>query len=352
MLQKKVSPSSQLEDLNVVVIDVGLAELFGSGHQKPSRSQERAGTLATMAPEVLMGNFSYKCDIWGIGCMLFAIFNSKPFYIPDGKGGQALYGYPFYPSATEADPYGTQTLLEAQQVGPPMDQVATASSGAKELIWWMLQFDENSRPDAQACLSSAWLSAPRPTGSAGSGVPITRQLLDTLVKDRDHRSWWRAITVQAAALLPASKIEPLARIFEAVDLDGDCRVDRMELAVALRRLGVPAEAAENAAIAADYDNDGLIEWSEFVACCLPASKELFGVALQVAFQSFDLDNDGSLDKNEVMHLLQSGQIDTKHLPSSRTVEAMVEELDRDHNGRISFAEFHDYFMHADGGNRA
>ncbi len=32
-------------------------------------------------------DFSYKCDIWSLGCILYSLFCEKPSYVPDGKGG-------------------------------------------------------------------------------------------------------------------------------------------------------------------------------------------------------------------------------------------------------------------------
>lgn len=41
--------------------------------------------------------------------------------------------------------------------------------------------------------------------------------------------------------------------------------------------------------------DGLIEFSEFVAVCLPAARELFAISLQTAFHHFDTNSNGNLD---------------------------------------------------------
>lgn len=56
-----------------VVIDVGLAELFPVSEADSFRSADPAGTLATMAPEVVRGSFNAKCDVWSLGCCLYAL---------------------------------------------------------------------------------------------------------------------------------------------------------------------------------------------------------------------------------------------------------------------------------------
>uniref|UniRef100_A0A7S4RSE4 non-specific serine/threonine protein kinase n=1 Tax=Alexandrium monilatum TaxID=311494 RepID=A0A7S4RSE4_9DINO len=347
MLREKVTKGSCLEQIETVVIDVGMAELFGPQHSKSSRSNQRAGTPATIAPEVIRGDFSYKCDIWSLGCMLFAMFNSRPFLIP-GPQGEMLYMYPFYPTPTQEDPQGLEALFAAQQRGPPMEQVASASPAAQEVILRMLQFSENLRPNAQECLVMPWLSL-RPSTTHQGEVRFSKELVNAITQEREDMRLWRATVLQAASKLPGSTLEMLEQVFEDMDVRKRGSLSLRELAQALERLGVSPKQAAQAAEAADFDSDGQIEWSEFAALCLPASRELFAVSLQVAFQSFDLNQDGVLDPGEVLELLRSGSVDEVHMPTSRAVEVMVAELDRDCNGRISFSEFHDYFVHAAGG---
>lgn len=48
-----------------------------------------------MAPEVLMGDFSYKCDIWSLGCMIFAVYNSQPLLGRASTRGARRQHFPF-----------------------------------------------------------------------------------------------------------------------------------------------------------------------------------------------------------------------------------------------------------------
>eukprot|EP00439_Symbiodinium_sp_Y106_P042797 s4347_g5.t1 len=93
-----------------VVIDVGLAELFPPSEADSFSSADPAGTLATMAPEVIRGNFNAKCDVWSLGCCLYALLCHKPLRLEDvkgeGKGEVELYDYfyPFSPPPDESRP--------------------------------------------------------------------------------------------------------------------------------------------------------------------------------------------------------------------------------------------------------
>ena len=52
MLRKKVTCDSPVDEIHVVIIDVGMSELFGDRHGKDDRCKDFGGTLFTMAPEV------------------------------------------------------------------------------------------------------------------------------------------------------------------------------------------------------------------------------------------------------------------------------------------------------------
>lgn len=345
MLRFKVTADSPIEDIHAIIIDVGLAELFGNQHGKNNRSDQLAGSLSTMAPEVIGRDFSFKCDVWSLGIMLFAIYNAVPQYIPDGEGGQVLFTYPFFPQPTDEDPYGLAGLVAAQRAGPPMAQIAHASRDAKDIIMKMLTFNERKRPTAPEALAHRFLQNTDPSKS----VELTGAQVDSLLKHREQKTWWHAMISAAASQIPATKVMHLADVFRTIDADSNGFIEKEELSSRLESLGVSKEAAAKAADAADYDNSGKIEWSEFVAAMLPASQELFATALQISFSHFDTNHDGHLDREEISALLNSGNISKDHMPN-KTVDQMIAEMDTNHDGEIDFAEFHHFFMFAEAQN--
>ena len=43
-----------------------------------------SGTPITMAPEVWQENYTSKCDVWSVGCMLFQILTGKNPFLAKG----------------------------------------------------------------------------------------------------------------------------------------------------------------------------------------------------------------------------------------------------------------------------
>jgi len=344
MLRTKVTSESPIEEIHVVVIDVGLSELFGPQHGKEVRSTHFAGNLSTIAPEVIAHDFSHKCDIWSIGCLLFATLNSRPIFYTDQEGQRVLWTYPFVPVPSEKDQLGLRSLIDAHVAGPPMDVVAHASSEAQDAVERMLQINERQRPSANECLELSWFA------SHQKRCNLNDSQVNTLLTfhEREARFWCAATAAKAATQLPLAKLVPLVDTFKAINQSNSGCISRGELSRALQCSGVSSKRADAAAECANLTKTGEIEWSEFVAVMLPSSPEIFNAALDLAFRHFDANRDGYIDQTELEQLLQSGQIGKSgsNLPSSflpRAVQMMINEIDADDDGLISAKEFIDWF---------
>jgi calcium-dependent protein kinase len=60
--------------INIKVIDFGTA-LF---YSPETRINETLGTPYYIAPEVLVGNYTEKCDMWSIGVIMFIMLSGTP----------------------------------------------------------------------------------------------------------------------------------------------------------------------------------------------------------------------------------------------------------------------------------
>lgn len=85
---------------------------------------------------------------------------------------------------------------------------------------------------------------------------------------------------------------------------------------------------------ADIDQNGTIEFGEFVTAAMK-QDELHSIKkLQNAFNAFDTDKNGSIDKEELMKVFEfSEDYDVTQ------IEKMIQEVDDNGNGQIEFEEF-------------
>jgi calcium-dependent protein kinase len=72
------------KDKEIRIVDFGLSK------NSKEKMSTYAGTPYFMAPEVIQSNYSHKCDIWSLGCVLYMLVQGRlPF---DGFSKPEVFG--------------------------------------------------------------------------------------------------------------------------------------------------------------------------------------------------------------------------------------------------------------------
>ncbi|PKA61755.1 putative calcium-binding protein CML10 [Apostasia shenzhenica] len=143
---------------------------------------------------------------------------------------------------------------------------------------------------------------------------------------------------QSEPASPEAQKEELERVFRKFDSNGDGKISSAELAAIFESLGHPVgdDELERMMSEADSDGDGFISLEEFLD--LNGSKVDPTAALEDlrhAFSVFDLDRNGSISAKELARVMR-GLGEGASLAECRK---MIEGVDRDGDGLISFEEF-------------
>ena len=88
---------------------------------------------------------------------------------------------------------------------------------------------------------------------------------------------------------------------------------------------------------ADVSNSGSIKYTEFIAATLDSQVYLKEEYLRAAFDMFDRDGSGKIDKDEICKLLHGE--DLQKLVSQDSIEKAIREVDQNGDGEIDFEEF-------------
>lgn len=89
--------------------------------------------------------------------------------------------------------------------------------------------------------------------------------------------------------------------------------------------------------AADTDQSGTINYTEFLAATMDAQTFLKEDYLRTAFAMFDSDGSGKIDKVELNRLLAGEEF--KDVYTEKQLNQAIEEIDQDGDGEIDFEEF-------------
>lgn len=85
----------------------------------------------------------------------------------------------------------------------------------------------------------------------------------------------------------------------------------------------------------DTDNNGYIEFEEFLRASIDKQKLLTEKNLKIAFDIFDKDKSGGISASELKMLLGESNVHTKDI----VWKNMIKEIDLNGDGQISFEEF-------------
>ena len=88
---------------------------------------------------------------------------------------------------------------------------------------------------------------------------------------------------------------------------------------------------------ADINGDGRIDYTEFMAAAYQKDLLLSTENLQNAFKLFDEDGDGYISKEEIKKVFGGENVSAER--GDQTWDDIMREVDKDNDGKISFAEF-------------
>ena len=149
--------------------------------------------------------------------------------------------------------------------------------------------------------------------------------------------------------------EDLNDAFSKLDYDGDGSITHDEFRAGLRRIGVvlPIGTVRELIRAFDADDDGMIEWKEFVhefgtkphqlqALLLAQGQKTDAreEILKRIWKQVDADGSGALDRDEVRQVL----ILMGRAEDEIDLDAAMAEMDCDHSGEVDYKEFETWFF--------
>lgn len=294
-----------------VVIDVGFAEIFPPHEAETYVSTTKAGTLSTMAPEVIMQNFNYKCDVWSLGCCLYGLLAKRPTAFKKPDGSLEVHPYPFIPPEVSS-PAAIQEFMQLQRRGPDWSNFS-GGPHVRDLVARMLAFEARRRLSMQEVLTHAWFST-----QYHKHEVLEPDQLRSLLSFHHTNALEHAVFLDVASQVPIDQLHQMTGIFESMDRDGSGQLDAAELEMALREAGLDPQLAAQAA--QSLTEDGTVEFSTFVAALVQSQRSLFKSHLRDAFNRLDTDGSGFITQDELRQLLEDSHLQRREAEqASRSV---------------------------------
>lgn len=295
----------------IKVIDFGLAKKFKPGDAK---MKTKAGTPYYVSPQVLVGSYTEKCDIWSCGVIMYIL----------------LCGYPPFYGDTDED------ILRRVKSGKfdfPAEDWDGISKEAKAIIEIMLTREEDGRPSAEQLLANTWLTdhAEKPSGSIPKNLGSNLKSFTRLPKMK------KIALSLVSQQLAEHDIENLKQTFSILDKNRDGTLSMEEIVGALEAQGCDDGGLRETLKSLDTDGSGSIDYTEFLAATIERSQYLKKEVLWSAFRTFDKDGDGTITKEELKQILTGEAVRGPQLDAF--VDRVIKEVDLNGDGVIDWEEF-------------
>ena len=125
-----------------------------------------------------------------------------------------------------------------------------------------------------------------------------------------------------------------------MDTDGDGKINKNDLLKGLRSK-TDSKALEKDVERIyrniDMDNNGYIEYEEFVRAAVSKEKFINDNILKFAFRYFDKDNSGEISREELEEVFKQGINDKNKIKEA--LDKIIDEVDENKDGKIQFEEF-------------
>jgi calcium-dependent protein kinase len=300
---------ASLNTFAVKIIDFGLSKKYaGEEHL-----HDTVGTVYTMAPEVLKGDYDEKVDIWSVGVIAFMLLSSSlPFY---GK----------------TRPHVVRKILHGRY-GFKGRRWSFVSQKAKDFVTQTLVQNPERRPSALKALKHIWLDR-----NLDGNKKISPALIDQVQASIQTFSGYGYLKKLALLVLGYKSSEEeigiLHEMFNKFDPshDGEISIDDFR-SVLTAEYDYTLDEIDTMFAAMDVDGTGKVHYSEFLAATIEYTGDISEERLAEAFDRLDSDDSGYITVQNLQDFLGEEV-------SEGYTDSIIDEADLTRDHRISYAEF-------------
>jgi len=297
---------------NVKIIDFGLSKKYCVDEIL----SQTVGTVYTMAPEVIQGNYGELCDVWSIGVLAFMLLSSS---------------LPFF-GETRRD---VIKRIMKGRFNFKTRRWKGVSQEAKDFVTSLLVYDVNNRPSCADALTHEWFRGDNPNASAERVVSsaVMDRVQGTIQTFAGYTKLKKLALYVIAHKSSADEIGFLQQLFRnRFDVEKDGVISMKEFKEALSIYSYTENELESIFHAIDIDGGDDIAYSEFLAATIEAHGSIEEDRIAEAFDRLDSDDTGYITVSNLTDFLG------KDIPKEY-IDEIIKEVDVSNDHRIDYDEF-------------
>eukprot|EP00927_Polykrikos_kofoidii_P060243 TRINITY_DN55276_c0_g1_i1.p1 TRINITY_DN55276_c0_g1~~TRINITY_DN55276_c0_g1_i1.p1 ORF type:complete len:534 (-),score=88.36 TRINITY_DN55276_c0_g1_i1:53-1597(-) len=289
------------------LIDFGFSKFW----DRNTKMQKSCGTLAYVAPEVIAGSYTSQCDMWSLGVIVFIL----------------LVGYMPFRGASDRQ---TASLIEMGRYRIDEPRWSKVSKDGFDFVKKLLVVKPEKRLTCVQALKHRWMKL---RATAGGFNEDTHRIVDDLRSFSQESKFRRSCLRLMSWSLTRADRGKLRDAFISFDKAGTGTISLADFQQLLRdNLDTSTTECEHIFEALDSNGDSQIDYGDFLAAMLCSRIRKRHYLLKAAFRRFDTDGTGYITRENLASVLDS----------SVDVDEVMNEIDENHDGKVSQEEFSRY----------
>ena len=322
ILEKEEDLKTKEEYYWIKIVDFHTAEIF----KKNQVNINKTFNSYFSSPEGLQKNYIEKSDIWSVGVILHIALTGKvPF---DGKTDEEINYKITNNSYNLLDP-----------------RLLAHSTEVKDLLQKLLEKDINKRLNAEEALKHEWFK--KYNGRAlfcNFQQDEIQQYINNLCNYSCESKISQLVLAFIVHNIPESlSVYHILKLFRYFNLSGNCKLTKTELKTGLYNYRNEVQVnkiVDQLFLLLDGDNNGFIEFEEFLRACVDKRKILTKEKIWYAFKFLDTKNENAITVQTLMKAFDA--------KPNKMLEAVFNKTlnngNVDNSGKITFTEFEEIIL--------
>ena len=315
--KKEIDLLTDEEYFWIQIIDYDCAKIFGENKEENSDS----GNIYYFAPEVFNKEYDEKSEAWSIGIILYMFLVGKaPF---DGLNKEEIIN-----------------SIKTKEYDEDNEKLNQFSEEVRDLLKCLLNKNAEERLSAKQALNHQWFKKFNGRKLFGNfkGKEI-EPYIDNLFSytfNSKIQQLVMAFLVHNLPRIDSSII--ILKLYRYFNMAGDCKLTKNELITGLSKYRDEDEVTKkvvNLFLLLDGDNNGFIEYEEFLRACIDKKEILTDDNLKYAFNFLDKEDNGTLTVQQILSVFSIGDNKLFEIALSKDIN----DVDEDGDGNINFQEF-------------
>jgi len=302
--------------LRIKICDFGTSQIF----KKDEKQSEVVGSVYYIAPEVILKDYNFKCDLWSCGIMMYILLTRK---------------IPFF---GEDDEEIIQNIICKNY---NVKELTIFSENTKDLIRKLLDKDTTKRINAETALGHKYFDEFKVKDLLNK---IEDEKIEKYIKNLKNYKRKSILQETTIAYLihnnpELEEISDACKLFNKIDAYGKGKITMDDLYIGLSILIQKEKLTDEDIVEIfanlDKNKNNYVGYEEFVRGAIDKNSLLDDKVLNYAFKYFDKDNKGAITIDDISKIFKN------HLNTSDINEGLkkiISEVD-DGDGKITYDKF-------------